>query len=229
MPTNKRRNKNRNRSGNGTQDVGPSNRISTQFQLGSGSTNNISKVTRSGYGEFAVANGIVMTRGISFTPTGFYMDSTFLPWGGSGEPTALYDFYRLDRVQVTIVFNNNMSSIPGTTATLPIFFTCVDYNDATVSQISEILQSASSEMAIANASGVIATRTFTPRAQLSVYAGAGSAYAEAPNSMFFNTSATPIHYGMKLAVDSTLQSSSTGNNGYCRVFVKAFMSLKNPR
>ncbi len=209
----------------------PSERISDRILLGSGAQNAVSRCTRSGYADAIVAKGVQAVYGCSFLPTGFYVNGTFYSYGGATEPASLYDFYRIDRVQVSLFFNNNFGSIAGTADTLPSFFSCVDLNDATVTAITDITQSATCEMVMAGPTSntCLSTRTFTPRAQISVYAGAGTAYAESPLGMWFNTSATPIHYGFKFAVDASLQSNNTGNSGYWRLFVKSFMSLKSPR
>jgi hypothetical protein len=225
----KRRSKNK--SGRGRGEGRASERITNRVLFGSDMNNAISRVSRSGYSDATVLKGVQAVYGFSFLPTGFYMNGSFYSYAGANEPAQMYDFYRIVRVQVSLFFNNNFANVEQVLQTLPFFFDCVDYNDATVSAISDITQNSTCEMIVAGptANTCLTTRTFTPRAQLTVYAGAGSAYAESPLGLWFNTSATPIHYGWKLGVDASLMSLATGNCGYFRVFVKCFLEYKSPR
>jgi len=203
-----------------------------RFLFGAGLDNRANTVVRSGYYDFTIPVGLTNPHSMSFLLTGFYIDSVFTSYGGANELANLYDFYRYDRVQVTGMYNYNSAAVTGGTAqTLPFFFSAIDVNDATVSSITDIMQLASCEVVMGGnpTNNVVFNKTFTPRAQLQVYAGVASAYAEAPLDTWYNTSSLPLHYGFKWAADNTATTSTTGNIGYLRLFVKSFFSAKQPK
>ena len=196
-----------------------------------GGDNKISYVTRSAYADVTLNGSATLFYGMSFNVSGYYLGATFVNWlSGASDIPALYDFYRLDRVEVTVMFNNNFSQLNTTTYTLPFCFHAVDYNDATLSSVGDISQRATAELHIANANGIVFTRTFTPRAQLACYGSAGTGYAEASSNQFFNSNSTvtPLHYGLKVALDGT-GSSGVNPLGVFRFFVKALFSCKEPK
>lgn len=200
--------------------------------FGNGLDNRVNIVTRCGYLDVNITAGTTIAQGISFLQTGFYVNSSFISWtSGVTDLAALYDFYRLERVQVSFMFDNTMSGIEKVTKTMPYFFSAIDYNDATVSTVGDITQMSTCECRLMTTSndGMVFTKTFTPRAQFQVYAGASTAYAEATPGTWFNSSSTPIHYGLKTAVDASLCTDTTGVIGHYRIFVKAFMSAKQPK
>lgn len=226
---NKRRNKQRN--GNRS-SYGPTSTPSQVITFGNRIDNRANVVVRSGYTDLVISKGTLGIHGMSFLLTGFYIDSSFFTWtSGATDLSALYDFYRFDRVTVTAMFNANSGTVAGTIDTLPFFFYAVDLNDATTTGIGDITQMSTCECVMAgnNTNNALFIKTFTPRAQLQAYAGVSTAYAEAPLGTWFNSSSLPIHYGLKWASDATAQTATTGTSGYVRIFVKAFFSAKQPK
>ncbi len=228
---NNRNNNNRRRNNRGIPRGGSLPNQAILF--GNGVDNKANVVVRSGYYDLIIAKGTTSAHGMSFLQTGFYIDTTFVSWpAGATDLAALYDFYRLDRVNVTAMYNyNSAANNGGTSNTLPFFFYAVDVNDATGYTISDIAQMSTCECVMGgnNTNNMLWSKSFTPRAQLQAYAGISTGYAEAPIGTWFNSGSTPIHYGFKWASDTTATTDTTGNMGYIRIFVKCFLSAKQPK
>ena len=236
MMTSKRRNNKRQR-GRGRRSRGaitgwkPTSTASGVRLNTFGGDNKISYVTRSAYADVTLNGSTTLFYGLSFNVQGYYLGATFVSWtSGAADVPALFDFYRIVRVEVTVLFNNNFSQLNTTTYTLPYVFDAVDYNDANLTAVGDIAQRATAEMHIANSNGIVFTRSFTPRAQLACYGSAGTGYAEADLNTFFNSNSTvtPLHYGLKVALDGS-QSSGVNPLGAFRFFVKALFECKEPK
>jgi hypothetical protein len=200
----------------------------------------IASSTRSSWADLPVtiSSNPAVGNGISFNLTGFYLGTTFYQWKGTGDFTDNYDFYQLDRVNISFIFCNNMSNTTSTATQLPILFTCVDYNDAAWSSstsLADISNRSTARMVLCGPNEPPHVLSFTPRVMVNTYSTAlTNGYMEAPLSAWYstanNTGAYPVHYGAKFAVDTSFMTGSTGLAiGNFRVFVKGFYSFRDPR
>lgn len=202
--------------------------------LGNSYDNIVSHATRSNYADINVTAGATAGYSISLTNTGFYINSTFYSFGGSTDLNTLFDFYRIDRVDVTWMCTTNISSTVNITTALPFLFAAIDYNDGNIPNMNTVTQLATCEMAVCGitANPYIMSKSFTPRASLLTYGGAVSGYAESPLNLWYaNTDSTvsPVHYGVKFVLDSTQMTNTSGTIATIRVFVKTSYSLKGPK
>jgi hypothetical protein len=206
----------------------PTTSFKPKSLIGTTYDNRVSSYVRSGYSDLNITASSSQTIGMVFASTGYYTNTAFQTWtSGSTDLPASFDFYRIDRIQVSFIFNSNFSSVANYAQTLPYLFYCVDYNDGAVTGIGDITQRSTCECA--RMDDVIAVN-FTPRAQMTAYSTTiSSGYAESPLMTWFSTSNTVSHYGLKFAVDATQMTSTSTTVGNLRLFVKCFFSCKEPK
>lgn len=207
----------------------------TNFSVSGGTRlntdNYVSKLVRSAYFDTTVPVAYTYSLGLSFNVQGFYAAGSFTSWaGGATDLSAAYDFYRIDRVEITFLFSQNQASTSTYVTALPYAFGAIDYNDATVTgNFADISQRSTCSFWRLDKPFKV---NFTPRAQLGTYSGGvNSAYSEAPLGAWFNSNSTntPLHYGYKMVIDSTDMSAAAGTLGNMRIFVKCFFSAKEPK
>lgn len=142
----------------------------------------------------------------------------------SSEFTALFDMYRIDRVELEYQL---ISEIIGS-AYPRIAFT-PDYNDSTPPTTeSQILEYGSSEMFLFSQYKPVFRRTLKPRAQLGTYQGAFTAYSMAPPGTWISCDYPGVlYYGAKDFISS--YNSTTFPNTIIQLYVRVHLSFKNSK
>lgn len=121
----------------------------------------------------------------------------------------IFDKYRIRQVRVKFLpFATEAVVTSGTTAG-PLY-TVFDYDDATLTAISQLVQYDNLKM---SPIGTFFERTFTPKVAIAAYSGAFTSFGQAPSTQWIDV-ASPgvIYYGLKGAVPgSTIGSTILWN------------------
>ena len=191
-------------------------------------------VQRSLVYDFPILNGATVDLGIAVNSQTAQIGGTVVPFQGGGDISAMYDAYRIMKVRVEIMYNNNSSSVNQTTYTLPYISSAVDVDDVTTSSLANITQRDDYRCNnFGEGGGFKMIRTFVPKVSGLLYASSvASGYLEPKAYQWVSTGLNPtftdpLHYGLKVLVEDGNESSTTGNNGYCRVLVKAYFEVKH--
>lgn len=132
------------------------------------------------------------------------------------ELTALYDQYRIDWVEMQIMFSNNQSSVNTPATTLPILWLAKDYDDTNNASITDIQQYATQQCwQVGNQRGdgkhVVRVK---PNVDTVVYQSALVSGYGRGKPQFIDTSSPQVpHYGIKIAADP-INSSTSVEVGY---------------
>jgi len=188
------------------------------------------------------ATGLVTASGVS---TGLYdMEFNFTQYGclvsiggvgiqnmnfqNAGNLAALYDQYRIDKVELEIFFSNNTSSVGTPSTTLPIITIVNDYDD---SNSITLLRANSYTNAVnwqcgRGSSGFAFKRVLKPNVDTLVYNGVTSAYARSP-PVFMDTATNNVpHYGVKMVVDTIVPTAASTVLGYLSFRVSSHMTYR---
>jgi hypothetical protein len=134
--------------------------------------------------------------------------------------TQVFDAYRV--VQLEVQFIPHVQA--GSGAQVPLFYTCIDYDDNNApSNGAIIMQYDSCQI---NPSTVLVSRNLAPKASLSVYTGGVAAgYAQSSGSSWFDCASSGIDfYGVKFGIESAPSAVV-----YYEVIVTAFVQFKFQR
>lgn len=164
--------------------------------------------------------------------------------------TALFDQYRIDKVQVDFIPTAQICLVPQAEVTAVaaldapivaggasggVYGTVIDYDDsAALANLSAYMQYSNFKMGQVG-SLKIHRRTFKPHVATAAYAGAFTSYANMVNQWIDCASTTVQHYGLKFYADIQA-SSSTGGGGSAvaypqtwRIMATYWVSFKNVR
>lgn len=188
------------------------------------------------------ASGIILPSGVS---TALYdMEFSFTQFGVSigvggiavvnstydnaGSLAAVYDQYRIDRVDMEIFFSNNFSNVTTPSVTLPIMTIVEDYDDSnsiTLAKANAYNNAVQWQLGQMRGSGSI-HKSIKPTVDLLVYNGVTSGYARA-DPMFIDTANNAVpHYGIKLVIDPIVQTAASTVCGYLSFRFRAHMTYK---
>jgi hypothetical protein len=164
----------------------------------------------------------------------FSLEALFVYVGGSSfatqtvpgynELTALYERWRIKEVVCTPIFSNNNSSINSPTLALPILLCVVDYDDVSLTTLSQI-QQFSNLMVFQLGNGATGPPNirFVPRAQTLQYNGSTSAYSIASPGTWFNTDYPLVpHYALKFYFDNQSVSGTATIGSFSFYFTFTF-------
>lgn len=154
--------------------------------------------------------------------TGFSNQSNFC---------AIYDQYRIKKVELEMMFNNNTSTV-NTNASLPVTTWVIDYDDAASLSSSTNTLGYSSAKAIqfgANGSNYGKQMFFLnrPTTQILANYGTGSSAAQFTVSPWLDTDSTTIqHFGIKSWCDAD-PTGITTNIGWLTINIRMHVQFKN--
>jgi len=138
-----------------------------------------------------------------------------------GEFTALFDQYRIVRVETTFMPTITELGSLGTFVN-SYLLTAIDYDDANAySSLNDAIQVATASITPLTKS---VTRGFTPRVALAAYSGAFTSYAQAPPGQWIDCASPGVqHYGLKCAIPLT------GSLQTWRVLHRYFLEFRRVR
>lgn len=135
------------------------------------------------------------------------------------EFTALFDQYKIDRIDLTFHFSQNVASVPipaANIACLPIMYHVVDFNDATALSIPEQYMQYQNCI-VANCDKFPAV-TFKPLCAQALYNGTFSGYGS--TSCWVDTDSPSVQwYGSKFCIDPLNTNSGSNILGYLSITI----------
>jgi hypothetical protein len=135
------------------------------------------------------------------------------------EFTALYDQYKIDAVDITIL-PSSVTSTPADQASGFVVL-AVDYDDATTpANVDSLLQYGAAEVFPINSAIRMRLR---PRMAVAAYSGAFTSYANTPSTWIDVASPSVQHYGLKFG------SSATTTSVKWQVFARYHLQMKSSR
>jgi hypothetical protein len=168
----------------------------------------------------------------------FSLAGTYLFIGGTNiqitsvpnfaEFTALYDQYRIDRVEVGFTFSNNVSTVSNPTTTLPILGVAIDYDDVVDTNYSSLQQYDSFQSFQLGSCGGKRVFRLSPTFTSSVYTNSGTGHARQRG---FLDCAYPTvqHYGLKASLDPLYYSVGGTTVGILSIETKYFLTMAHTR
>lgn len=145
--------------------------------------------------------------------------------------TALFDSYRIRKVQLQMVYNADSQSQTMTTG-LPNLMMVNDYDDSQATTVASLLQYDSWKL-VQMGSGANNSKYWTvvPRTQVAVETTAGSVTSISGGSKNWIDCATPNakYFGVKGLVDTQVTGGALSNVGFVTFYVKVFVQFKNTR
>lgn len=146
--------------------------------------------------------------------------------------TALYDQYRIDYVDVTMTFSNNVSSTSSAVPCLPIIYFAPDYDDVGATNLAAIAQYDNlKKFQLGSGPGVMKTIRCYPRPNVQLYnSPVSTGYGQASRKLFLDTNSPAVpYYGAKFVVDPTaLAGGSTPIGNICMSY-KYHLTFKNTK
>lgn len=116
---------------------------------------------------------------------------------GSSTPAALFDFYRIEGIRMSVKPQNNAISVVDPTVTkLANMYWVIDYNDAVPPSTASDLTVYDNCMILSP--GESGQRTFQPRPKVLVNSAAGTDYMSVDPGWMPTTSDDVLHYGAKM-------------------------------
>jgi len=114
------------------------------------------------------------------------------------EITALYDTYRICKIQAKFIPANTNHPSGGAATIIPPFYTVIDYDNAsTPAALNDLAQYSTFRIHQVN-KGDPAVRYFTPRVAIALYGGAFTRYGEGKAKTWCDTQSADVqHYGIK--------------------------------
>lgn len=146
------------------------------------------------------------------------------------EYTLLFDSYRIRKVEVTMFYNSNSSTLgPGTS--LPVISMANDYDDQSATDLSSLQQYDSYRcVQFGNNSTGKIKHSLMPKVQSSIQtSGGGTGYGFTPsgNPWIDCNNSTVNYFGIKGNYDN--MNINTGSVGFITFYVKYFVEFKNTR
>ena len=189
--------------------------------------------------DIAVLNGVGAGYGLSFQSGGVNLNGAFSAFSsGGGDLSALYDAYRITKVQLTFAYNQNAANPNQNATDLPYIFIVNDYDDVSTNTTQDILQRDAVQMYTLGGNGPYGNHIkwgCVPKVAQAAYASvATTGYLEPKTKQWVSTGGFTSfndvqHYGVKFFIDASAQTQITGTNGNLRVFIKVFYEGKHAR
>ena len=147
---------------------------------------------------------------------------------------AIYDYYRMDAVEIQVFYNSN-TSVVNNTYSLPILYGAIDTNDSgPLTSVANALSYPYCDIfQLGNSSGSNNGRQmckrFTPGAESAVSAtgGATQAALNSKGQWFDTANSTIVFYGYKIFADAVAPLAVDVLNGYITFIVKQYVSFKD--
>lgn len=173
----------------------------------------------------------------SLNPQNYAMGWTLNAVPNYGEFTALFDQYRITRIEVTWIYDHNsgdISTAAGVASNanmgLPNLYAVADYDDNTaLSGLTDYVQYEPCKIARLNK---IQRWTIRPKIAMAAYqAGTFTSYANA-RSWIDSASPAVVHFGLKWAVDASMcnpANSAAVQIGTMNVITKYWLEMKSTK
>jgi len=152
---------------------------------------------------------------------------------GYSELTALFDRYRLTKVQLTFIYGKNSANITQTTTAgantnLPCLYTAIDLDDDSApANIDELLEY---ETCHVDRLDKIVKRTVYPRIATAAYSGAFTSYANMDPSTWIDCNSDGVrYYGLKYVVRYPSHVISATDEGELQIIQKHTFQFKDVR
>jgi len=166
-----------------------------------------------------------------------YSDGTAIskPFGGYTELTALFDQWRIAKVECKIIYSaSNHNQVPSTTneIALPVVHIVTDYDDRLVDNASFNAQEYPQCRTVRL--GAIQKHSFIPRVRGYVQGSETTRAAGSDRSAWYDCAVADIdHYGMKIQYDNFADQAPTYDPnvyvGTCKFQFRVYFQFKNPR
>jgi hypothetical protein len=180
-----------------------------------------------------VAGSYNMQLNFSLAGTNVYFGGVFfftIAMPNYTEFTSLFDQYKIDLVEVMFIFSNNQSSVNQPATVLPLFISCLDYDDSNLAGFAAIEQYSNHQLWQAGSSFMnngIHTVKVKPNPDFMLYNGATSGYGRALDAIMDTGSSTVPHYGVKVCWDTYKPPVVSTNIGYLNIVCKYHFSMYN--
>lgn len=178
-------------------------------------------------------NSSIWSLGFTLGGVQTYINGTFVanaPNTNYAEYTALFDSYRIRKVEITMIYNSNSSSISGSPS-LPVMSMANDYDDVNSTSLSSLQQYDSYRLVQFgnNTNNGKVLHRVSPMIGTVIETTGGSAIAgQNSNKTWIDcNNGTILYCGVKGNYDNMNQSSAT--LGYVTFYVKYFVEFKNTR
>ena len=152
----------------------------------------------------------------------------------SAEFTALYDFYRINKVVIRLVWRSSsltqIETVSNSIVGMPICYHVTDTDDATSpASASEVMEHSKHRMYFFGSTKRVLTKTLYPRYAQEVFrTGVTSGYAEGKRGTWIDCAYPNVeHYAWKIFID--VPQSGTGNQAYFDVQTTYYLEFKDPR
>lgn len=145
------------------------------------------------------------------------------------EFTSLFDQYRINFVDVTVIFNRtSASTLPSTDEQnqLPFLHRATDLDDADTFTLNDLVQYG--DYRVDRLDRVLRWRVY-PRPCLAAYQGAFTGYTTTGRAWIDQASPGVLHYGLKVGLSMNQAPAATATIGQITFFFKYNMSFKNTR
>jgi len=142
---------------------------------------------------------------------GIYIDGALAftaPLPSYTEYTALYDNYRIDKVEIMAMTTYDGNNVTAGTVVgqLPYIVFTEDYDDASATTATEIMQYTTAKwtnLTTGTTGKPMKLMSITPRAQMQMYAATTNNLAMAPAKLWLDAGSPSIpHFGFKMALDN---------------------------
>lgn len=144
------------------------------------------------------------------------------------EFTSLYDQYRIDGVDVELIFSNDQSSVNSPATSLPLLYYAIDYDDANTVGVPDIVQYDNHKMFQLGSPSLpdgIKRIHIKPNVDMALYNGVSTGYARFPNARVDTGSPNVPHYGLKMAFDGFKSPGASTIVGYLNVVVRYHLTM----
>jgi hypothetical protein len=160
-------------------------------------------------------------QGSAATPqlTGSYF--TITNFAAYANLLAVYDQYRIDRVEVRMVLRNN----PSGGVSLPRVAYFPDFDDAVAPPtLAAVYSHPRVRQHTFSEAHPEVTFALEPRVAIASYNGAFTGYTAAPGAVFCDSNSSGVqHYGYKAAYENFLDTTQ-----YIDIYYKAWVTMRNP-
>lgn len=169
---------------------------------------------------FSLANFRIYAGGVTTT-------TTALP--NSSEFTALFDYYCIDRVDVTIMYSHSNSQMSNANYAVPIFYLVEDYDSAEATTLRNIQQyPAVTTHYMSENGGHVIRKTLRPRPLLVGLDGSTQVPQISGPTWIDTGTPDTLHYGLKLVWDPSARTNDL-DAGSLNICVKYHLRFKAPR
>uniref|UniRef100_UPI0040487642 hypothetical protein n=1 Tax=Yoonia sp. TaxID=2212373 RepID=UPI0040487642 len=173
--------------------------------------------------------------GMNLWFAGTYFGTISVP--GASDFTSLYEQYKIEFIEISFYFSNNISNLNSTATSLPIMGIVRDFDDVLATDMFALQQFSGYQMwQLGNQRGDGAYKMrVKPAAQTLTYNGSGGTTVSGIKRDFsptlsINTPSIP-HYGVKIAYDPVQQLGSDVANvvGFLSINATYHLSMRNTR